>query len=94
MVYATGRIPPGLEPGLCFTLDRASWCLSALVQCRQSPGLLYRVSPVGLQKEAAASTPCSATDREAEKPLKLSVPEPLTRTIKILAKDGFFMLRV
>lgn len=62
--------------------------------CRQSPGLLYRVSPVGLQKEAAASTPCSATDREAEKPLKLSVPEPLTRTIKILAKDVFFMLRV
>lgn len=41
--------------------------------CRHSPGLLYRLSPVGLQKEAAASTPCSATDREAEKPLKLLI---------------------
>lgn len=41
--------------------------------CRHSPGLLYRLSLVGLQKEAAASTPCSATDREAQKPLKLLV---------------------
>jgi len=41
--------------------------------CRSSPGLLYLPSLVGLLEEAAASTHCSATDKEAEKPLKLLI---------------------
>lgn len=53
-----GALHPSTAPGLCSSLGRTSQYLSALPH-RHSPGV------------AAALTPCSVTDWEREKPLKL-----------------------